>query len=385
MNAPVPASPPPASRRDDLLDILRGVGLVGVGAVNLVAFNYDSAYVAEYAGQFPQAGQQLGFTVFMIFLKGKFYPIMALVFGLAAALALEAKGPIPFVRRALVLGGLGLLQLAFIWNGDVLHQYALMSLLLLGIRRWPPTVRLSLAVTLFLVSFAPIGSAADASTQLPFATIRESLQHGSFAEVTRTRLGLSSFSFWSPEALVFQARIFGWLLLGHFLGEHARYRRWVQRWPALRLLGAALAALGGAGILLQVSGLRGEEPSTPALAALKLGLVALFYAGNVLVLVSAPLVWYTTVFGRRLLTWLAPLGRMSLTHYLFQNLLYSLLFYGYGLGLYASLPPLTLLAAYVPLILLQALVSGWWLRRFRQGPLEWLLLRLTRSSPATPD
>ncbi|MCR5886599.1 DUF418 domain-containing protein [Hymenobacter sp. J193] len=383
MNAPVPASPPPASRRDDLLDILRGVGLVGVGAVNLVAFNYDSAYVAEYATQFPQAGQQLGFTVFMIFLKGKFYPIMALVFGLAAALALEAKGPMPFVRRALVLGGLGLLQLAFIWNGDVLHQYALMSLLLLSIRWWPPTVRLSLATVLFLLSFAPIGSTADAPP-LVFATIRESLQHGSFTEVTRTRLGLSSFSFWSPEALVFQARIFAWLLLGHFLGEQARYRRWVQRRPALRLLGAALAALVGAGILLQVSGLRGEEPSNPALAALKLGLVAVFYAGNVLVLVSAPLVWNTTDFGRQLLTWLAPLGRMSLTHYLFQNLLYSLLFYGYGLGLYATLPPLALLAAYVPLILLQTLISGWWLRRFRQGPLEWLLLRLTHSSPVLP-
>ena len=68
---------------------------------------------------------------------------------------------------------------------------------------------------------------------------------------------------------------------------------------------------------------------------------------------------------------------MALTHYLLQSLIGTLVFYGYGLGAFGQLPrawqPVFVLAVFA----LQVLVSRWWLRRFRYGPMEWIWRGLT--------
>lgn len=74
---------------------------------------------------------------------------------------------------------------------------------------------------------------------------------------------------------------------------------------------------------------------------------------------------------RRLLAWLAPMGRMALTNYLMQSVLGTLFFYGYGLG-HWGMPRMQQVAYVLVVFLLQLLLSRWWLARFRFGPLEWL-------------
>ena len=75
----------------------------------------------------------------------------------------------------------------------------------------------------------------------------------------------------------------------------------------------------------------------------------------------------------RILRWVAPAGRMPLTNYLSQSLVWTIICYGYGLGL---APYLQSRALHVPLALaffaLQVQWSHWWLARFEHGPLEYL-------------
>jgi uncharacterized protein len=70
------------------------------------------------------------------------------------------------------------------------------------------------------------------------------------------------------------------------------------------------------------------------------------------------------------------IGRTALTNYLLQSVIGTLIFYGYGLGLFgagpASLLPLTFL-----IFAVQMVASSWWLGRYRFGPVEWLWRRLT--------
>jgi uncharacterized protein len=74
---------------------------------------------------------------------------------------------------------------------------------------------------------------------------------------------------------------------------------------------------------------------------------------------------------------LASLGRMALTNYLLQSLVWSTVFYGYGLGLFGTPQDLVLLVAALGFWLLQIPLSHWWLGRFRFGPAEWLWRSLT--------
>ncbi|MDB5841732.1 MAG: hypothetical protein JWQ23_3684, partial [Herminiimonas sp.] len=81
--------------------------------------------------------------------------------------------------------------------------------------------------------------------------------------------------------------------------------------------------------------------------------------------------------GRWLARWLAPAGRMALTNYLSQSVLCALLLQGVGLGLGARLSHGGLLAVAAAIMIFQVLVSRWWLRRFRQGPVETIYRRQT--------
>ena len=62
---------------------------------------------------------------------------------------------------------------------------------------------------------------------------------------------------------------------------------------------------------------------------------------------------------------------MALTNYIAQSVIGTWVFYGYGLGQWGM--PRAQQLLYVLLVFaLQALLSHWWLARFRYGPMEWL-------------
>lgn len=73
---------------------------------------------------------------------------------------------------------------------------------------------------------------------------------------------------------------------------------------------------------------------------------------------------------------LAPFGRMALTNYLAQSLVFALLFYGHGLGWW-GIARTTQVGIALLLCAVQIGLSHWWLARFQYGPAEWLWRALT--------
>lgn len=72
---------------------------------------------------------------------------------------------------------------------------------------------------------------------------------------------------------------------------------------------------------------------------------------------------------------LQEVGRMALTGYVLQNLLASIIFYGWGLGLAARWSDWRTPTTIISLVIICAAVTlfaNLWFRRFRQGPVEWL-------------
>jgi uncharacterized protein len=76
--------------------------------------------------------------------------------------------------------------------------------------------------------------------------------------------------------------------------------------------------------------------------------------------------------GWRFFAWAGPLGRTAFTNYLLQSFIFGWIFYGYGLGLFGTLGIAAALVLGVAVYAVQVVLSSWWLRRFRFGPVEWL-------------
>ena len=130
-------SPIPVPQRIEVLDVLRGVALIGICVVNVEAFNRP---VVESGDGIPAglAGVDwLSAFIVNYFVTGKFWILFSLLFGMGFALMRERAASagyafLPlYLRRTAVLAVFGLLHHVLLWSGDILLSYAIGALALL--------------------------------------------------------------------------------------------------------------------------------------------------------------------------------------------------------------------------------------------------------------
>jgi uncharacterized protein len=68
---------------------------------------------------------------------------------------------------------------------------------------------------------------------------------------------------------------------------------------------------------------------------------------------------------------------MAFTNYLMQTVICTTIFYGHGFGLYGSVERKYQILIVFAVWAFQLIVSPFWLRYFRFGPMEWLWRSLT--------
>jgi uncharacterized protein len=86
-----------------------------------------------------------------------------------------------------------------------------------------------------------------------------------------------------------------------------------------------------------------------------------------------------------LVGWMSYPGRTSLTNYLLQSVFLSMIFGAWGLGLFQAVDYWVALLIGVAIYLVLAGLSGLWLGKFSQGPMEQLMGMLTRRRRGSPD
>lgn len=123
--------------RIQVMDLLRGFALIGILFMNIEWFNRPISDLLAFDFKLTGLDWAASWLV-KVFIEGKFYRIFSLLFGMGfAVMLLKAQAADkPFVawfsRRMLALFIFGMLHMVFIWNGDILHDYAIGGLLLLG-------------------------------------------------------------------------------------------------------------------------------------------------------------------------------------------------------------------------------------------------------------
>lgn len=374
-----------ATARIELLDALRGFALMGLFLVHSVE-KYETFWSnPDYGAVF-----QWTFGLF----SGKAYALMALCFGVSFYLIMQRAGRRGqdfrwrFAWRLTLLVGFGLLHTIF-YRGDILQILAFLgfSMLLLD-RIRSNRVLLVLAAISFLevplllrAWLAAKGVGWAAAQPLYYSDPgMAALTHGTFVEVVRANFGSLLNMNWGYS--VESGRIvqmLGLFMVGLVLGrvgffadpDRVRLRR--------RIILAAAIALA---VPLYFYGSDAVNALLPD-GAVRQNLGAAVDKWTGLAVAVAELLLFVELFqsaARPLAGLFAAPGRMTLTLYVSQSVVFAPIYYGYGLGLYDDLHPWQCLVIGAVSFAFQIAIAHLWFWRFYYGPFEWLWRAATRMS-----
>ena len=81
---------------------------------------------------------------------------------------------------------------------------------------------------------------------------------------------------------------------------------------------------------------------------------------------------FQTSGGKKILSLLAPVGKMAFSNYIMQSLIGNFVFLGAGLGYMGTVGPVYYTLFGIAIFIVQIIISTIWLKYFNYGPLEWL-------------
>jgi len=393
-------SPVSIAERVIALDVLRGFALLGILVMNIQAFSMPEAayFVPTVYGNLDGINLWV-WTVSHVLMDQKFMALFSILFGAGIVLqtakadtrGINATGF--YYRRTFWLLVFGLVHAYLFWAGDILTTYAICAALVFWLRKLSPRNLLIIGICVLLVSplltfgsykslqFAPADVVQNVAAE--FSPSEEVIQ----AEVAAYRGGwIAQMAARVPSSVTTHTSgllfYLLWRASGLMLVGMALYKWGVL--SAARTPGFynRLIVIGfGVGLPVVAYGVYINFSNNWGVLYSRIGPGTLYnYFGSVFVAFGyLGLVMRMVQLGifSSLQKRLAAVGRMALTNYLLHTILATLLFYGYGFGLFGSVPRWGQVLVVLMIWGIQLVISPLWLRYFRFGPFEWLWRSLT--------
>ena len=422
------AAPVSDSGRVRLIDMLRGIAVLGILLINIQLFGLPD-YFSESFKNDPGDGNfwLLHFTT--VLFGGKMRALFGILFGAGVVLFVRNKEALGrpvrglFYRRMFWLLLFGLFDAhVILWMGDILYLYAVCGMVVYLFRNAKPGWLITAVPLVAILDFA--GSVwlhqdlrrarleyVESAVALDRGAVLSSAQTDALArwravEKTlipnredvkeNTRIMKSGY----PEVASHVRRLafeFQTKLLPVDMSDSL----------ALMLFGVALLKLG-----FLTGDWRRESYWKVALAGYAVGLPLVIFSthyltthfptleAQLLELETVPVPWVNLIYPfQRILLSMAHIavlvlvyksqkfqgllyrftcvGQMAFTNYLMQSIICTLFFFGYGLNYFAELEYYQVYFFVLGVWAVQLTYSPWWLKRFLFGPLEWVWRSLT--------
>jgi uncharacterized protein len=419
LTAPAHAAPVAEKERVVALDVLRGVAVLGILLMNIVAMGLPWwAYMNPAAAGGAEGANFAAWAVNETLFEGTMRTIFSLLFGAGVVLMTsraEARGEGVrvadiYYRRTILLMLFGAIHAyLLLWVGEILWLYGVAGMFLFPLRHWPARRLITLGVVV-IAGYSVISSTMD---HLSMRAVHEAAAPALAAQEAGEELteeqheAIEALEAWRAEYapaqemldLVVSTRNLGYLgavaaQAGEVMFFHTIKAYAWGFWDviSMMLIGMGLLKLGvltakrstrfyltlialgyGLGVPLNIwetntiiAGGFAHEAFVQAGWTYDLGrlLVALGHIGLVMLLVR--------FVSARLLAPLAAVGRMALTNYLMHSVIAMFVFYGFGLGLYGQLERWQLYLVVGAVWAFQLIASPLWLKWFRFGPAEWV-------------
>ena len=395
-------APVQAAEREKFMDVLRGFAILGIFIANLgsgLSWYNESAHMT--GPMLMEGWDHKMLFLHHMFIEGKFYSIFSLLFGWGIALQIKrglAKdiNPIPTIRRRLffmlILGAVHLL----IWNGDIVFFYAMLGFLLIPLRKFSNKTLLVTGAVLILtpilfywlkMEYPVLNYPAEkmnelgikvTSNMLPIKSQEDYMalmQHGSWWDQFKVNVGGVFFRY---GYLFFVSRIpkvVGMFLIGYVIGRTDFYKNIVQHKKLLYYLigiGIVVGLPANYYLAYYMTWHDGDYYGLKTNGLYQ----TIFYAVGVvplaLLYVSVFMLSFQANTGRKILSVLAPVGKMAFSNYIMQSLIGNFVFLGAGLGYMGTVGPVYYTMFGILVFIGQIIISTIWLKYFNYGPLEWL-------------
>lgn len=377
--------PTALKERTHSLDIMRGVSLLGILLVNIFAFSLPLPQIQDLNSWFTDYRDRSLYQILDIYVQSSFYPLFSMLFGYGLAMQwMKAERTrtnfYPFaVKRLIVLFFIGLLHAFLLWWGDIIAMYAFCGFFLIVCLRLNSGWLLSLGIIingffhfLILSIYAMSGVLnKEFETYVDINGVNDAIAAyglGTWTDAFLQRLNDLAIQMSPGMWISALFTILPYMLIGAALAKW----RLVERAKELKWLWMVLAVFCIAGGLL-IKSIPFHTTRTYLLEYVKVyvggPVLAIGYIGAIAVLCLIP-------FVRKLLSPFAKAGRMSLTLYIMQSIICTLLFYHYGFGLYGKVDVLTGIVIAIGIFVIQLALSELWFLKFRQGPLEIVVKRI---------
>ena len=377
-------------QREIIPDVLRGFALLGILVVNIQFMALSSAEGARGEWTVGLANGSATFIIAAIF-AGKFYLIFSFLFGYSSNYIIRENkaNRKRWIKRSILLIFIGVLHFTFLWHGDILFVYGLFGLLLTPFFfRTDRTLKIWSRV-IFSISFllvCLIGALVyiaeryfpEESFQSPTdSKLDQVLIDGSFLQAVPARLELWVYGV-SSGVFLQGGLAFAAFLMGVRMARSKFLSTSFDKEVNTKLMKKGLFFGLPIQILAATVLVQNENKAEPSEAIYLISLFTSFMAAPLLSIFYIALIRKLVSDKPNLLSWIGPAGKMSLTVYILQSVITSLIFGPWGFGLFQQLQTWMVLLLAVGIWLILVYFATTWLKRYKQGPLEWLVNRITK-------
>lgn len=364
------------TQRIRLLDILRGIAVLGTLGTNIWIF----AYLGSLAPLFtvdhsPWESANEFLRVLVLFLvNGKFLGLLTILFG--AGLELKYRQSVRNGKRwpgmylwvSVFLIMEGLLHFILVMEYDILMSYGVAAIIVSFIvGNGDRSVKIAFRVfggvhAIFMLPILVGGIVLHfTSAGFTMGSLGESMalyQDGAWIDQVKYRL--DQFLYLRSEAIfILPMNIFLMLLGVRFMRSGVFSDTQAGRVYRRKLLRIGLFAGIPLNLLIFIPGGAFDFPVRYLFAPImSIGYLAIFAK-----MVERHGDW-------KIWSWLENAGKMSLSCYVLQNFLATFTFYGWGLGLGLRLNSAGIVLVWLMIAMLQMLFAKAWLTVFKQGPME---------------
>ena len=377
-------------QRDTTPDVLRGFALLGILVVNIQFMGLSSDQGARGEWTHGFANGSATFLIAALF-AGKFYLLFSFLFGYSSNYVIrgDKSNRARWIKRCFVLIAFGALHFTFLWHGDIIFLYGLFGLLLTffffradrTIEIWTRVV-FSIS-TVFILLFGVLTVIVEYLLKEDLGVTTESsldviLQNGTFLESIPARIEVWLLSI-SSGIFLQGGLAFAAFLLGLRLARSNFLSSPIDKAANSRLMKKGLFFGLPIQVVAAVILLRNEQAAEPSESIYLISLFASFVAAPLLSMFYVGLIRKLVEERPHLVLWMKPAGKMSLTIYISQSVIASLIFGPWGFGLFQDLQTWQVFLLAFGIWLSLSYLAALWLQRFKQGPLEKLVSTLTRN------